>query len=193
MPKSAGKGIWQACSCLWGWISSLGLQGRTSSNKAHTSLCPALIKMYDHQTADTQNTAHTKEAQGPQLTKLYFLPKLLRQGIWLVGLGFIFWEGHKKLHHVEPGPTSFWMCFKKHLKYQGCQDNNWKRFISFSDLMIFLQSRLCKIPHKHWPSFLLFPIFVADGNIHTNLKDLHLEKKYNHLIIQVSLQWCLRF
>lgn len=73
---------------------------------------------------------------------------------------------------------SFWMCFRKHLKCQGCQGNSWKRCVSFSDLMIFLWSRFCEISYKYWPSFPLFPIFVADCYTHTKVKDfLEFEEK----------------
>lgn len=117
---------------------------------------------------------------------LYFLSKLLRQGILLVGLRFIFWEGY--LHHVELSHISFWMCFRKHLKYQGFQDNNWKICITFSGLMTFFAIKILQNTIQALTFFSAVSLFVADGNVHTNLKDLHLRKKYKHLIIQVYLQ-----
>lgn len=112
LPKSAGKGTWQARSCLWGWKRSLGLQGRTSSNKV-----PCLNEnVRSPNSWHPNHCLHKGGTRGPQFTMPYFLWKLLRQGISLVGLGFIFWKRHKKLHHLEWGLMSFWTCFRKHLK-----------------------------------------------------------------------------
>lgn len=57
-------------------------------------MCPALIKMYNHQTADTQNTTNTKEAHVPWLTVLCFLSKLFRKGV----LG-VLWVGGGGMSH----------------------------------------------------------------------------------------------
>lgn len=136
-------------------------------------MCPALIKMYDHLTADTQDTTDTEDVRMFLAWQCFiFYQNFSGRGFcWFVSVcGFccyFFWGGqclligHEKHCHVEPGLVSFWMCIRKHLKSQGCRDNNWERCVSFSNLVVFLWSRFCEILYKYWLFFSSISYFCS--------------------------------